>query len=34
MLAKDIVTINDAPNIGDVWVPFFVEMEPSPISNL
>jgi hypothetical protein len=28
MVAKDIVQVNDAPNIDDVWLPFFVEVEP------
>ncbi len=26
MLAKDIVMVTDAPNVDDVWLPFFVEM--------
>lgn len=34
MLAKDLVTIQGAPNVGDVWIPFFVEMDPSSIGNL
>lgn len=34
MLAKDVVTIQGAANVGDVWIPFFVEMDPSSISNL
>jgi len=27
MIAKDIVVATDAPNIDDVWLPFFVEVE-------
>lgn len=27
MIAKDIVAVTDAPNIDDVWIPFFVEVE-------
>lgn len=34
MHAKDLTTIKDAPNVGDVWIPFFVEMDASSISNL
>jgi hypothetical protein len=28
MAAKDIVEIRDAPNVDDVWLPFFVEVDP------
>jgi hypothetical protein len=28
MVAKDIVTVSDAPNVDDVWLPFFVEVPP------
>ena len=26
MVAKDIVTVSDAPNVDEVWLPFFVEI--------
>ena len=26
MVAKDIVTVSDAPNVDEVWLPFFVEV--------
>jgi hypothetical protein len=34
MLAKDVINVNDAPKIGHVWIPFFVDMDPSSVSNL
>lgn len=27
MIAKDMVAVTDAPDIDDVWLPFFVEVE-------
>jgi hypothetical protein len=30
MLAKELISISNAPNLGDVWIPFFVEMKISP----
>jgi hypothetical protein len=34
MLAKDMVTVADAPNVDNVWLPFFVEMEPAPANSV
>ena len=31
MEAKDIVTVGDAPNVDDVWLPFFVEVPPAEV---
>jgi len=28
MMAKDLVTIDEAPHVDDVWLPFFVEVSP------
>jgi hypothetical protein len=28
MVAKDIVTVSDAPDVDEVWLPFFVEVSP------
>jgi hypothetical protein len=34
MLAKDVVTVAEAPNVDDVWLPFFVEMQPTPANSV
>ena len=33
MIARDMVAVTDAPNIDDVWLPFFVEVEPGHKAN-
>jgi hypothetical protein len=30
MLARDKVTIDDAPNIDELWLPFYVEVSSEP----
>ena len=33
MIARDMVAVTDAPNIDDVWLPFFVEVAPGRKAN-
>ncbi len=34
MVAKDIVTVSDAPDVDEVWLPFFVEISTGePLSD-